>query len=97
MNFKIIISPEARNNLTNALKYYNENASLKVARNFVNDYKRVLNVLKHNPYFRVYYKDFRGVPLKKYPFIVFYQINTDRRLILIQAVFHTAQNTQKYP
>ncbi len=35
--------------------------------------------------------------MKKFPFIVFYTIDEDLKIIVIKAVFHTSQNTDKYP
>jgi hypothetical protein len=68
----------------------------KVASDFVAEYQKALTTIRKQPFFRIFYKDFRGYPLKKYPFIVFYQIQEKEKLILVKSVFHTAQNPDKY-
>jgi toxin ParE1/3/4 len=35
--------------------------------------------------------------MKKFPFIVFYTIDEELKIIIIKAVFHTSQNPIKYP
>jgi len=35
--------------------------------------------------------------MKKFPFIVFYTIDEELKIIIIKAVFYTSQNPIKYP
>ncbi len=97
MDFKVKVSPIAKANIREAVSYYKKEASVKVAQNFVKDYGDTLNKIKQNPFFQVYYKDFRGLPLKKYPYIIFYQIYESKKLILVKAVFNAYQDTAKRP
>ncbi|MBC7555349.1 MAG: type II toxin-antitoxin system RelE/ParE family toxin, partial [Chryseobacterium sp.] len=41
--------------------------------------------------------EFRAVPLKKYPFLIFYLVDTEKKIIVISRIFHTSQNPEKYP
>ena len=61
------------------------------------DYEQTLQKIKQNPFFQRYYKDFRGLPLKKYPYIIFYQVDENRKLISINAVFQGNQDIDKRP
>ena len=70
MDYKIRISPIAKANIKEAVSYYKKEASLKVAQNFVKDYELALQKVKQNPFFQIYYKNFRGLPLKKFPYII---------------------------
>ena len=79
------------------MAYYKEKDSLKVAQNFLKDYEKTLYKIKQNPYYQIYYKNFRGLPLKKFPYIVFYTIDENLKVITIKAIFHTSQNPGKYP
>lgn len=97
MEFEIKITPLAQENIREAIAYYKENASLKIVQKFIQDYELTLNNLYKTPYFRTYYKNFRGIPLKFFPYIVFYQVNFERKQILIKGVFNTYQNPTKYP
>lgn len=97
MEFEIKITPLAKNNVREAVRFYKENVSLKIAQKFIQDYEIVLKTLQKVPYSRTYYKDFRGVPLKKFPYIVFYQVDSEKKQILVKGVFNTYQNPTKYP
>ena len=97
MSFKIIITPNAVLNIENAIIYYKQNASNKVAKQFIEDYKKTFKDIQKTKYFQVFFEDFRGKSMKKFPFIVFYTINEELRTIVIKAVFNTHQDTTKYP
>ena len=97
MDFRVHITPVAKTNQKQAVAYYKEKASLKVAQNFLKDYEKTLYKIKQNPYFQIYYKNFRGLPLKKFPYIVFYTIDENLNVITIKGIFHTSQNPGKYP
>ena len=86
MNYKIRISSLAKSHIKEAVSYYKKEASLKVAQNFVKDYEQTLQKIKQNPFFQRYYKNFRGLPLKKYPYIIFYQVDENRKLIPNSAI-----------
>lgn len=64
---------------------------------FVADFKKTISAIRETKYFQVFFGNFRGKTLKNFPFIVFYTIHEDEKLIVIRAVFHTSQNTTKYP
>ena len=79
------------------LNYYQENVSKKVANLFLKDYKESFKDILKTKYFKLFFEDFRGKPLKKFPFFVFYTIEENLKIITIKAIFHTSQNTDKYP
>nr|WP_314495788.1 type II toxin-antitoxin system RelE/ParE family toxin [uncultured Chryseobacterium sp.] len=97
MAYKAIVSPIAKADIKRAVAYYKKKASVKVAQNFLKDYELTLQKIVENPLFQIYYKDFRELLLKKYPYIIFYQIDHDKKLILIKAVFNAKQDTRKRP
>jgi len=95
MAFKVIASPVAKSNVREAVTYYKKEVSNKVAQKFIEDYEQTIQRIKQNPYFQIYYKDFRGLTMRKFPYIIFYQISDD--IILVKAVFNALQNTKKRP
>ena len=97
MDYKIVITPDAFTDIENAINYYKLNASKRVATLFINDYKKAFKDILKTKYFQIFFQDFRGKPLDKFPFIVFYTIDENRKVITIKAIFHTSQNTDKYP
>lgn len=97
MAYKVIVSPIAKADIRKAVAYYKKEASLKVAQNFVSDYELTVKKIAQNPFFQIYYKYFRGLPLYKYPYIIFYQVDEVNQLILIKAVFNASQDIEKRP
>ena len=69
----------------------------KVADNFIKDFNKIRKTISENPYFKIWFEDFRAVPLKKYPFLIFFLVDEKENIILIARVFHTSQNPEKYP
>lgn len=56
-----------------------------------------LDTLSKNPFFEIRYKDYRGLPIKKFPFIIFYFIDEKVKTVYIMSVFNTSLNPSKYP
>ncbi len=84
MSYKIKLEKGAELDIDDeALFYYKTKVSVRIARNFKKEVKDTLRYIKMNPFYRFYHKDFRGIPLKKYPYIIFYKVNEK-----ILGVFH---------
>jgi len=97
MGYKLIITPDADLQIDEAVSYYKNKASEKVALNFLEEYKNTCETILDVLYFQFYFLEFRAVPMKIFPFLVFYTLNEEQKLIIIKAVFHTSQNPDKYP
>lgn len=97
MNYKIIISPIASKNIDDAVEYYTLHVSKKVALDFLADFKNTYNSLEKNPFYKFHDNNYRFLPLKKFKYIVFFIIDEANRSVLLNAVFHTSQNPEKYP
>jgi toxin ParE1/3/4 len=97
MSYKIVVTPDAIENIDNAVNYYKNIASPKVAKLFIDDYRKTFNAIQKTKYFQFFFEDFRSKPMKKFPYVVFYTIDEEIKVIIIKAVFHTSQNPNKYP
>lgn len=97
MDFKAIVSPVAKANIREAVAYYKKKVSVRVAQNFLKDYEFALQKILQNPFYQIYYKNFRGFRLKKYPYIIFYQVDEDQKNVIVKAVFHAKQDADKRP
>jgi toxin ParE1/3/4 len=97
MQYKIEITPIAKSHIDKALDYYKETANIKVAKRLHLEIKSTFKALKVNPFYQFTVKNYRAIPLKKFPYLLFYQIVEDRQTILIIALFNTNQDTQKHP
>ncbi len=97
MAYKIIVTPDAIQNIDDAVYFYKKEVSDRVAKSFIDEYKHTFKDIVKTPYFQVFFQDFRGKPMKNFPYIVFYTINESLKTIIIKAVFHTSQSPSKYP
>lgn len=96
MDFSFKFLPNAEENIEDATDYY-AGISMKVLRNFNRQLDLSINRILINPYFQKRYKDVRAFPLKKFPYIIFYEVDEEEKMIYILSVFCTHQNPEKYP
>jgi plasmid stabilization system protein ParE len=97
MSYKIVVTPKAVQQIDDAIDYYKNKVSVKIARLFIEDYKITFKEILTTRYFKLFFEEFRGKPMKKFPFIIFYTVDETEKVIIIKAVFHTAQHPDKYP
>ena len=97
MSYKIVVTPDAIENIENAVSYYKKEVSTPVAKLFIEDFKETFKEIKKTKYFQFFFEDFRCKPMKKFPYVVFHTIDEDIKVIIIKAVFHTSKNPNKYP
>ena len=93
MNYKIVVTPEAFNEIQKAYIYYKNVAGQKVARSFSSKLKS----LKKNPFYEFKIKDYRSFPVNKFPYIIIFLIDETQKYIRILSVFNSSQNPSKYP
>lgn len=97
MNYKIIVSPIASQNIEDAVEYYICKASKKVALDFLKDYRKTYKALQTNPFYQFHDNNYRFLPFDKFPYIAFFIVDEPSETIFLNAVFHTSQNPDKYP
>jgi toxin ParE1/3/4 len=96
MIFEVIIEPRAILDIQDAIDYY-ESKQSGLGEYFYQVIDEHIEVLTHNPFFQIRYKDYHGFPTKKFPFIIFYFIDENLKTIYILSVFNTSLNPSKYP
>ena len=90
--FSIEISDEAEIDFDKSYEYYYED-SPKVADIFFKRINLSLENVKQNPdSFSIVYKNVRKYVVKKFPFVIYYQIVDS--IIRVIAVFHTSRNPE---
>ena len=97
MPYSISITPTASQQIDEALEYYIYKANKKVADNLLNQIFDTFKLLEVNPYFQIKAKNYRSFVLRKYPYILFFEIMEETQIVKILALFHTSQNPEKYP
>ena len=82
----------------NVFKYLFIEPYVKIkGQNFLKEYSSIKDFIKHFPHQHKYRGDLIGVPMKKYPYLVFYKVDDTKREIIIKDIFNTYQDTSKYP
>jgi toxin ParE1/3/4 len=90
--FSIEVSDEAEIDFDNSYNYYFEERH-KVADAFFKRINMSFEDIKQNPFaFPVAYKNIRKYVVKKFPFVIYYQIVNST--IKVIAIFHTSRNPE---
>jgi toxin ParE1/3/4 len=96
MTFVIVIEPRALADFQAAIDYYDEQQT-GLGKKFSSVLEKNIRYLSKNPYFKIVYKDYRILPLSKFPYIIFYYVNEENNTVYITAIFNTYQDPEKYP
>ena len=96
MSYKIVIEPRAIFDIQEAVDYY-DFKQIGLGEYFYQTLEEHIEVLSRNPLFQIRYKDYRGLPIKKFPFIIFYFTDEEEKIVYILSVFNTSLNPKKYP
>ena len=87
--FAVIFSPAAIDDSEQAVDYYEEQQP-SLGKRFAAQLHLTLNAIKRNPFFAsVRYDDIRCASIKRFPYLVHYQIDEDELLVTVIAVFST--------
>ena len=93
--FKVIILPKALSNIQDAVDYYDEQ-QIGLEERFKNYLNTYIVALQENPFYQIRYDEIRCLPLKKFPFMLHYNIDEKEKAIEILALVHTSQNPNQY-
>jgi hypothetical protein len=86
-NYRISIEEDAKFDIAEGYDWYSK-ISPKICDSFLVQIKRTIGYLEENPFlFQLVYKDYRQVPIKKFPFVILYK--TDAYTVKIYRVFPT--------
>ena len=96
MAFELKILPSAEFDIDEATKFYSE-ISFSVLEHFNDRLDKAFLRLEINPFFQKRYRNVRGLPLIKFPYIVFFEVLEETKTVYIISVFCTEQDPKKYP
>ncbi|MBK7764275.1 MAG: type II toxin-antitoxin system RelE/ParE family toxin [Bacteroidetes bacterium] len=97
--FKIVIEPEAFEDINTACSYYYSLPidTNKLVESFLDDLQIAFDALTINPLYPFKTKNFRALPLSKFPYILFFTVDDTTEIVIILALFNTHQDIGKYP
>ncbi|WP_445719869.1 type II toxin-antitoxin system RelE/ParE family toxin [Flavobacterium sp.] len=89
MEYKVIVSPLANNDIEKITDFY-EAITIEIVVRFLEELEEAYKVLSINPHFQIKYKSYRSIPLKVFPFILIFEIDEYNKEIKILSCFHTS-------
>jgi hypothetical protein len=95
--YKFIINEEAFFEIENAFDYYAEVGGMMLANKFNEELNEAYHIITSNPNFQIRSGKFRGFPLQKFPYILFFEITESKKEIKLLSVFNTYQNHKTWP
>jgi toxin ParE1/3/4 len=97
--FKIVIEPDASLDIDNACAYYYSLPvdTVRLVDSFLADTQIAFDTLVINPFYPYKTKHYRALPLSKFPYLLFFTVYEQTKIVTILALFNTHQNTSKYP
>jgi len=92
--WKVEFSPESFAEVQEALNYYMEKG-FQTGEAFIQDVNNGVEALEFNPYYQIRYKNFRCLPLSKFPFMIHFELDEDKKRVKIFGCIHTSLNPTK--
>ena len=92
MTYRILITPTALLDISEAIKYYNTKAN-NLGYKFADDLENNLTQIALMPKaYSIRYKNVRAKLLKRFPFLILYTENEESNSIEVLRIFNTYQN-----
>ncbi|MGE9315121.1 type II toxin-antitoxin system RelE/ParE family toxin [Niabella sp. CJ426] len=96
MAYSIVISKRAVKEIEIAIDYYVKHSS-QAPSIFVQELETAYELLTHTPPTRLYYKNINGLKLKRFPYILYFLIDENKKIIKVLACFHNRRNPDLRP
>jgi toxin ParE1/3/4 len=94
VKFRIVVRPNAEADLRAVKQWYEERREA-LGLEFITLVRAAIRGLRDNPErYPVYYRGFRRVLLRRFPYKIFYRIERDR--VIIFRVLHASQDHTRY-
>ncbi len=91
MSFVIKINKRAFNDIQKALNRYDK-LETSIGDKFLNNLNKAIDSIASNPFFQVRYNDVHCLIIKKFPYMIHFQINEKKKTVIIRAVINTSKN-----
>jgi toxin ParE1/3/4 len=96
MPFTIVIEKRALKDAQKAIDYYDEQA-IGLGKKFNTALDKHIETIAKNPFYQLRYKDYRALPIKKFPYLILFYIKESINTVYIIAISNTKQNIDKLP
>jgi len=93
--FKIRIEDRAIQDIQKGFEYYEEKQA-GLGTRFNREVFEALETLKSNPFFKIRYSTFRCFPMRKFPFMIHYEVEENLKIVNVFAVINTYLDPEEY-
>jgi toxin ParE1/3/4 len=92
MSYRVSIAPNAQEDIIESITWYNQEKP-KLGFDFFDELSEALGTLEQNPkLFAVRFKAVRAIPLKRFPFLIYYEILDSENRVIVLGALHTSRN-----
>ncbi len=96
MGYEVDILPSAKIEIAEALDYYSIISDI-LPQKFMDELYSLYELLRINPHYQKRHEYIRGLPLRRFPYILFFTVDETIKTVKVLSCFHTSQNPKKYP
>ncbi|MCH8557033.1 MAG: type II toxin-antitoxin system RelE/ParE family toxin [Balneolia bacterium] len=93
MAFRIVVDPRAIDDIQQAIAFLDEKQP-GLGKRFDAELNKFVLRLGKNPFFRIRYDSVRCLPLQKFPYMIHFTVDETKKLVTIQAIFHTSRDPE---
>ena len=95
MNYTILFSPEASDDLTEILGYYKSQSSPDLQKRFITALSTALKTLQAHPkFFSIRFKNARCGVVKTFPYNIYYWVDDGQQNINLFAILHQSRHSK---
>lgn len=92
----MIVSPKAQIEIEDISEYYSH-ISFSILTKFYTELENAYKFLETNPHFQTRYKNYRAIPIKNFPYLLFFVIDETNKTTKVLSCFNTSRSPKKYP
>jgi hypothetical protein len=93
--FEIIFHPHFVADLQSGIEYY-ELQQIGLGLRFNETVKDAVDSIQSNPFYQIRYDNIRCFATKKFPFLLHFEIDEIKQIILVHSLVHTSRNPDEY-
>jgi toxin ParE1/3/4 len=95
MVFKIVLTNSALIDTFDGIEWY-EKQTDGLGKRFYQAIQKVYKTIRQNPYFQIRYADVRCLPLQKFPYMVHFVVEEERKRIVILGIICTHRDPKTW-
>ncbi len=93
MSYSIVFTPEANDDLTDILGWFNTESSAETKKRYISDVSKTLKILEKSPKsYSIRLKTVRCAILKSFPYNIYYWVDDFDSTVNIFAILHQKRN-----